>query len=358
MSTQIRETFDVAKAEAFTGRLVAALNEGALMLMVSIGHRTKLFDVLAGRGACTSAELAQAASLRERYVREWLGAMATGGVVDYDPGTRRYALSAEHASVLTRGAAVNLAATAQFVPVLAQVEDRIVECFAEGGGVAYSEYPRFHEVMAEESDQTVVSALEAHILPLVPGLQGALKDGIDVLDVGCGRGRALARLAETYPASRFVGYDLSEEAVAEGNAAAAAAGLNNLRLEVRDVAAMDEPGRFDLVTAFDAIHDQARPGRVLERIQRSLKPLGVFLMQDIGASRHVEKNFGHLLGPWLYTISCLHCMTVSLAQGGEGLGTVWGEETALEMLADAGFGTVTSHRLPHDILNVYFVARG
>lgn len=358
MSTMTGETFDVARAEAFTGRLVGALNEGALMLMVSVGHRTGLFDALAEQGSSTSGDLARAADLNERYVREWLGAMAVGGVVDYEPVTRRYALPAEHASVLTRGSAANLAATAQFLPVLASVEDRIVDCFVEGGGVAYAEYPRFHEVMAEESDQTVVSALEGHILPLSPGLREALRDGIDVLDVGCGRGRALAQLAASYPASRFVGFDLSREAVAEGNARAAAAGLRNLRLEVRDVAEMEDERRFDLVTAFDAIHDQARPGRVLERIKAALKPMGVFLMQDVGASREVEKNFAHPLGPFLYTVSCLHCMSVSLAQGGAGLGTVWGEETALEMLAFAGFRGVTSHRLPHDIMNVYFVARG
>ena len=357
MSTVTREQFDVTRAEAFTGRLMGALNEGALMLMVSVGHRTRLFDVLAARGASTSAELAQAAGLQERYVREWLGAMAVGGVVDYDVAAHRYALPAEHASVLTRGVAVNLAASAQFLPVLASVEDRIVDCFVAGGGVNYAEYPRFHEIMAEESDQTVVAALEAHILPLVPGLQESLREGIDVLDVGCGHGRALARLATLYPASRFVGFDLSAEAVAEGNARAAAAGLRNLRLEVRDVAEIGGSARFDLVTAFDAIHDQARPDRVLDGIHASLKAGGVFLMQDIAASRHVEKNFAHPLGPWLYTISCLHCMTVSLAQGGAGLGTVWGEELALEMLGEAGFDHVTSHRLPHDIINVYFVAK-
>lgn len=357
MSTVTRETFDVARADAFAGRLVGALNQGAVMLMISVGHRTGLFDALAARGASTSDELAAAARLQERYVREWLGAMTAGGVVEYDPADRRYVLPAEHATALTRGAAVNIAATAQFLPLLASVEDEIVRCFAEGGGVPYSAFPRFHEVMAAESEQTVTSALESHILPLVPGLQAALRTGIDVLDVGCGQAGALRRLAETYPHSRFVGLDLSPEAVADGQARAAAAGLDNLRLAVGDVAQMEDGARFDLVTAFDAIHDQARPGRVLERVHAALRPGGVFLMQDVGASRHVEKNVEHVLGPWLYTISCLHCMTVSLAQGGAGLGTVWGEETALEMLADAGFRDVSLHRLPHDIMNAYFVAR-
>jgi SAM-dependent methyltransferase len=357
MSTVARETFDVARAEAFAGRLVGSLNEGAVMLMVSIGHRTGLFDALAARGASTSAELAAAAGRQERYVREWLGAMTAGGVVEYDPADRRYVLPAEHATVLTRGAAVNIASTAQFLPVLASVEDEVVRCFTEGGGVPYSAFPRFHEVMAAESEQTVTSALESHILPLVDGLQDDLRQGIDVLDVGCGQAGALRRLAQTYPQSRFVGLDLSAEAVADGNARAAAAGLDNLRLAVGDVAEMEDEARFDLVTAFDAIHDQARPARVLDRIHAALRPGGVLLMQDIAASRDVEKNVGHVLGPWLYTVSCLHCMTVSLAQGGAGLGTVWGEETALEMLAHAGFGSVATHRLPHDILNAYFVAR-
>jgi 2-polyprenyl-3-methyl-5-hydroxy-6-metoxy-1,4-benzoquinol methylase len=357
MATTSRETFDVAAAEAFTGRMVGALNDGALMLMVSVGHRTRLFDVMAAAGPATSAALAERAGLDERYVREWLGAMTAGRIVRFDRETARYALPAEHASVLTRGAVANLAASAQFLPVLASVEDRVVACFEDGGGVPYSAYPRFHEVMAAESDQTVVAALEAHILPLAPGLLAALADGIEVLDVGCGRGRALAQMAAAFPRSRFHGFDLSEDAVVEGNAQAAAAGLGNLRLAVRDVAAMDEAGRFDLVTAFDAIHDQAQPAAVLARIHAALKPGGVFLMQDIGASRDPLRNVEHPLGAYLYAISCMHCMTVSLAQGGAGLGAVWGEETAREMLRAAGFDRLDSHRLPHDIVNVYFVAR-
>src|SRR5690606_3222684 len=109
----------------------------------------------------------------------------------------------------------------------------------------------------------------------------------------------------------------------------------------------------DLVTAFDAIHDQARPAAVLANIRRALRPGGVFLMQDIRASSHLERNKDHPLGPYLYTISTMHCMSVSLATGGEGLGTVWGEEKALEMLREAGFARVELHRLPHDIMNNY-----
>ena len=164
-------------------------------------------------------------------------------------------------------------------------------------------------------------------------------------------------MAREYPNSRFFGYDFSEEAVEAGHKAAAAAGLSNLEFAVRDVAAIEQSRRFDLVTAFDAIHDQARPAEVLAGIFRALRSGGYFLMQDIAGSSHVHKNLNHPLGPMMYTISCLHCMTVSLAAGGAGLGAMWGEEKALEMLDEAGFSRVEVHRLEHDIINCYYVAR-
>src|SRR5262249_45283306 len=153
----------------------------------------------------------------------------------------------------------NLAATAQFIPVLASVENEIVEAFHKGGGVPYSSYPRFHEVMAEESDMTVVAGLTNSILPLVPGLVTDLREGIDAMDVGCGRGHALLLMARTFPESSFTGYDFSEEAVAAAGAEAARLGLSNIRFEARDVAEINEPARYDLITAFDSIHDQAAP---------------------------------------------------------------------------------------------------
>jgi 2-polyprenyl-3-methyl-5-hydroxy-6-metoxy-1,4-benzoquinol methylase len=349
--------FDDARAEAFMGRIVETLNGAALALMTSIGHRTGLFDTLAVLPPVTSAQLATEAGLDERYVREWLGAMATARVVEHDPEAGTFALPREHAAFLTRGAgADNLAVPAQFIAVLAGVEDGIVDCFRDGGGVPYEAYGRFHEVMAEESGLTVVGALDDHLLPRVPGLTDRLAAGIDVLDVGCGSGRALVHLARAYPNSRFTGYDLSAEAIGRARAVAQDGGLTNLRFEVRDVTALDTPGAFDLVTAFDAIHDQARPDLVLAGIAAALKPDGVFAMQDIRASSHVHGNADHPMGTYLYTISCMHCMTVSLAQGGMGLGAVWGRETAERMLAEAGFGEVVVNELEHDPLNYLYVA--
>ena len=351
------KTINEAKAQTFAERMLDTLNKAAAALMVSVGHRTELFDTLADLPPATSERIAKAAGLSERYVREWLGAMVTARIVDYDPSRKTYFLPREHAAFLTRAASPNnLAATAQFIPVLASVENEIVESFRNGGGVPYSSYPRFHEVMAEESNQTVVAGLIDAILPLVPGLVEDLREGIEAMDIGCGRGRALILMARTFPKSDFTGYDFSEEAIAAAREEASRQGLSNIRFEARDAAQIEDAARYDLVTAFDAIHDQAAPRKVLKAIARALRPGGVFLMQDIRASSHVHKNLDHPLGTFTYTISCLHCMTVSLALNGEGLGAAWGEEKALELLAEAGFDNVDVRQLQHDIINNYYIA--
>lgn len=362
MSTDaLSASFDSTRAEAFAERMIGALNEGSLCLLISLGHRTGLFDVLAGRGPSTSAELAEAAGLDERYVREWLAGLTMARVVEHDPSDGSYHLPAEHAAFLTRESTPdNIAVFAQYISVLGSIEDEVVECFRKGGGVPYERFERFHEVMAEDSGQTVLGALFEHILPLAPELHERLETGIDVLDAGCGRGRALMLLAERYPASRFTGYDLSEEVIAHARREALAAGLDNLRFEVRDLTDFDlsaEAGRFDLVTSFDAVHDQASPRAVLGGIRRSLRPGGLYLMQDIHASSHVHENLDHPVGTMLYTVSTMHCMTVSLAQGGEGLGTMWGRQLAERLLREAGFDAIEVHRLPHDFQNDFWIMR-
>jgi 2-polyprenyl-3-methyl-5-hydroxy-6-metoxy-1,4-benzoquinol methylase len=351
-----KEQVSTEKREQFAGKMIATVNSAGLSMMISIGHRTGLFDRMAEMDWATSDQIAAHASLQERYVREWLGAMVTGGVVEYDPKNKTYHLPPEHASWLTRGAAPdNLAVTTQWISVLGRVEDRIVETFREGGGVAYEEFHRFHEVMREESAQTVVATLLEYILPMVPGLNGRLDEGIRVLDVGCGGGRALMRMAETFPVSQFTGFDLCEDAVEMARKEACERGLQNVQFERRDVSKLQEPESLDLITAFDAIHDQADPAGVLRGIHRALKPDGVFLMQDIDSSSQLHKNMENPIGTFLYTISCMHCMTVSLAQGGAGLGTCWGVELAQRMLTEAGFSHVDTQRLEHDIFNCYFV---
>jgi len=350
------QDLDEGKTEEFGERMVGVLNDGALALMTSIGHRTGLFDAMAGMPPSTSEGISSAADLSERYVREWLGAMVVGGIVEHDSESRTYSLPLEHAALLTRDAAPdNFAAFMQYIGVLGSVEDRIVESFRKGGGVPYSAFPRFQEVMAEDSGQTVLPALLDHILPLVPGLTGRLEEGIEVLDVGCGSGRALNLMARAFPNSRFTGYDLSEEGISRGRAEAERNGASNIRFEVKDASKLDEAEGYDLITTFDAVHDQAKPAVVLEGIASALKPDGVYLMQDIAGSSHVHNNLDHPLGPFLYTVSTMHCMTVSLAQNGDGLGAMWGEEKAREMLGEAGFENVEVKQLPHDFQNSYYI---
>ncbi len=342
-------------------RFLTALNDGALCLMVSVGHRTGLFDAMKALPPARSEEIAKRAGLHERYVREWLGAMTTARVVEVDPATSRFSLRAEHAAFLSRAAASdNMAPFAQWIAVFAGVEDDIVDCFRNGGGVPYSRFRRFHEVMAEDSAQSVLSALEPHILPLVPGLTDRLSEGIRVLDAGCGRGRVLSRLAALYPRSRFVGMDLSDEAIARARSEAASSNRENLEFVAIDLSTFDagaEPESFDFVTTFDAIHDQAKPLNVLKGIHRTLKADGVYLMQDINGTGHVHQDIEHPLGTFLYTASCMHCMTVSLAQGGDGVGAMWGEAKTREYLERAGFRSVTTKRLAHDIQNNWYVVR-
>jgi 2-polyprenyl-3-methyl-5-hydroxy-6-metoxy-1,4-benzoquinol methylase len=213
--------------------------------------------------------------------------------------------------------------------------------------------------MAEDSGQTVLAALDAHILPLLgEEVFDKLRSGVRVLDIGCGRGKALLHLAARFPNSEFVGYDLSQEALAAAHQSAVRSGLSNTGFFQRDLSDFGktaESGAFDLVTAFDAIHDQASPQSVLEGVFTTLKAGGTFLMQDIRASSHLENNLDHPIAPLLYTLSTMHCMTVSLAQGGAGLGTMWGEERAVEMLRKAGFEEITTHQLVHDFQNNFYV---
>jgi 2-polyprenyl-3-methyl-5-hydroxy-6-metoxy-1,4-benzoquinol methylase len=348
-------TYNQQKAEAFSEGMLDILNKSAIGLALSLGNRTGLFEAMAGMPASTSEQIADAAGLNERYVREWLGTMVTGRVVNYFPETRTYQLPAEHAAYLTNSGPYNFGSAMEFIPVLAGVEDSLVDRFRAGGGVPYSEYPRFHEVMAAESAQTVVAALEPYILPLVPGLTDRLEEGIDVLDVGCGSGRAMTVLAARYPKSRFAGYDISDEGIARANKEAADNGLRNVRFEVRDAANFGDFEQYDLITSFDAIHDQADPAGMLASIAKALRPDGVYLVQDITGSSDLEKNLDLPVAPWLYTISLTHCMTVSLASGGAGLGAMWGEEKAIEMMTEAGFTNVEKKYLEHDFMNTYYV---
>lgn len=357
-TTNERSATPTDTTEEFAERIVGSLDAASVAILLSIGHQTNLWDTLAGLPPASSTQIADAAGLNERYVREWLGGVASARIVEYDAASQTYSLPEHRAAVLTRTAGPdNLARVAQFIPLLGEVEQKVIDCFHNGGGLAYSEYPRFHTLMAEESGEVFDAALIDVILPMVDGLPDRLRAGVDVADIGCGSGHAVNLMGKVFPASRFVGIDFSQEGLAAGAAEALRLGLNNVTFESADVAEDRRADAFDVVTAFDAIHDQAHPAQVLGNIHRALRPGGVFLMVDIKASSRLEDNVGVPFASYLYTVSTMHCMSVSLGLDGDGLGTCWGREVATSMLADAGFGDVQVREIESDPLNYYYIAR-
>jgi SAM-dependent methyltransferase len=348
----------IGQSEQFAERFARALDEASMLLLVSLGHRTGLFDLMGSRGPTSCEDLAAGAGLDERYVREWLGGMVCADVVELDEASRLFRLPEENADVLLRsGPQGHLLARAQWVGLLGAAEDRVAEAFRHGEGVPASAFPRFDEVMAEESRNTVVEALATHILPLVPGLTERLRRGIEVLDAGCGEGGVLLALAERFPESRFLGYDHSAEAVFRAQRQARARDLENLRFEVRDICELPAEARFDLITAFDVVHDQAHPARMLGELRRALRRGGHFLMQDLAGSTQPQQNRGGSGRTLLYALSCMHAMSVALAQGGAHDGAIWGEERAAKLLREAGFEELRKERFERDALHVYYVAR-
>ncbi len=349
-------TPDAADPEEVAGRVVGILNDGAICLLASLGHELGLFETLTELPPATSTQVADAAGLDERYVREWLGGMVTAGFVQYVPADHTYYLCPDHAPFLTGSGPDNLARTMRFISLMGLVQPKVVEAFRRGGGLSYDDYPGFHHLQAADSAAVNDASLLDTIIPLA-GVTDRLEQGIAVADIGCGEGHAINLLARAFPRSTFVGYDFSDQAIVTAREEAAGWGLTNARFEVLDVARLAEQSAYDLITTFDAIHDQAHPARVLANIRGALRPDGRYLMVDIKASSNLEDNVDLPWASFLYAASTVHCMSVSLGQGGDGLGTVWGIQTAERMLREAGFADVAVHDLEADPFNAYFVAR-
>jgi len=348
-------TFNAAKAEAFGTRLIATLGGSLMSSMIHIGHRTGLFEA-AAQGPATSEQLAARAGLVERYVREWLGAVTTGGIVEYDEAADTYSLPPEHAAMLTGPAGVGPLAVTN--DVLAKHVPHVAAAFRDGGGVPYAAYvPEFSDVWDEMGRGVFDTTLIDGYLPLAPGLAETLTAGARVADVACGAGHALVLLARAFPASTFTGYDLDEHAIEKARAEASGAGLTNLTFELADVARFAVTTPADVVFVFDAIHDQVDPAAVLARIYEALAPGGLLFMREPHAADTLAGNLASPMAPIQYSVSTLHCLTISLAHGGTGIGTVFGEQLARRMLADAGFGEPELHPAPGTPFDCVYVTR-
>jgi 2-polyprenyl-3-methyl-5-hydroxy-6-metoxy-1,4-benzoquinol methylase len=177
-------------------------------------------------------------------------------------------------------------------------------------------------------------------LPVMPQVQAKLEQGAQVADVGCGHGQALIKLAEAYPSSRYVGYDVLESSIATARARAAEAGVDDrVRFEALD-AAQGLPEQYDVITTFDVVHDLVDPRGLLRAIRRALRPDGIFVCLEFNCSDKLEENIGPL-GTVMHGSSIFYCLTTSLAQDGEGLGTLGLPESKLrELCTEAGFGSL------------------
>lgn len=336
----------------FGARMRDLLTGHALTTAIGIGHRTGLFDA-AARGPATSAELAERAGCHERYVREWLGAMVTGGLFELDGD--RYVLPAAHAAFLTGAGASNVGPAAGMLQRLDAVSPQVERCLVDGGGVPYAAYAALGP-MGEQWRPIYDEHLVSGFLGAVDGLDARLRAGARVLDLGCGSGHAAILMGREYPRSAIVGLDLAPEAIAQAEAERAATGPPNVSFVVADAGDLEPGPGYDVITAFDAIHDQQDPLRVLRRIRAALAPGGVFVMVDVDSTGRVQDDVGDPNAPVMYAISLLFCVPTSLAAGGPGLGAMWGRAAALAMLADAGFDDVTVLPSPRP-QNVIYVGR-
>ena len=348
----------MTSADVYASRIGRTLNSGFTALLISIGHRTRLFDTMAVLPPSTSNDIAVAAGLTERYVREWLAAMTAARIVHYDVRTGTYFLPIEYAAVLTRGAgSANLAPATELLSLLAGIEDMVVAGFHSGGGVMPEAYERVHALMAAEKRQAIDEDYVRAMLELVPGLEQKLTAGACVLDAGCGDGAVLTVMARMFPRSAFRGYDISQRSIDDANERLEETSLRNVEFAVGDVASLDEPRCYDLVLALESIHEQAFPRLALRNIANALKRDGVFLMQEVAASSHLARNAENPYAPMLYALSLLHAVPVALAQDGEALGRMWGSERATQMLREAGFTRMGFHSLASDPLRVFCAAQ-
>jgi 2-polyprenyl-3-methyl-5-hydroxy-6-metoxy-1,4-benzoquinol methylase len=352
----------------FAEKLTDILNYSAINLAMAIGYQTGLFDVMdTFDSPQTLQAIADKADLNPRYIKEWLGVMVTGDIVELSGGAdekNRYYLPKEHGDLLARRAGnSNLGVYTQEVPLLtAGAMEAVVEGFSTGDGVTYDHYPKFQAFMSQLADAKHRQVLVDQFLPAVDEgrLIKELQSGIRVCDLGCAAGVALILMADAFPESSFVGIDISREAIETARSEAARQQLSNLEFVISDAATLKEnpevQGAFDYVTAFDAIHDQTRPLEVLQAVHHILAPGGRFSMVDIAARTNLADNLGHPMGPFLFTVSLMHCLPVGLVDGGRGLGMMWGREKAVEMLKEAGFENVQVQVIPEDPFNLHYLS--
>lgn len=332
-------TTDRPKIDAFMDHFVELASGATTIGLLAVADRSGLNRYMSDGEARTVDEIAAGSGLDGRYVREILSGLSAAGVYDYDPNSECFSLAPEHALfVADESSPYFMGGWFDMIPALYQQIDALADAARSGGGVGFDRFGAgMIQGIARGNEPSQRILLASRWLPGVPGLVERLESGIQVADVGCGSGGAALTMARAFPQSDFVGFDVAESAMEA--ASAEAKGIANLHFEKCPLEEIPTDPGFDLITSFDVIHDLADPLAGMRQIRRALKPGGVFLMMEPAASSNLEDNLTPR-GALLYGVSAMHCMTQSLAIGGQGVGTVWGRQVIEKTARDAGFDSV------------------
>jgi SAM-dependent methyltransferase len=333
-------TPDPELIEQAVGKVFTDLGVFLSAPMLAMGDRLGLFKAMAGAGPLTTAALAQRSGLVERYVREWVRAVAIGGYVDYDAAADSYTLSPEMALVLADDDSP--VALIGVVPSMADIWAQlpsIAGFFRSGGGLGWGDLgPGMAAAQARFSRPQFVHGLVGEWIPAIDGMTDRLTAGAKVADLGVGLGVSTVLAAQAWPASTFVGSDPDADSVITARRRAMSAGVaDRVQFVVAD-AAHHPGGDYDLVLALDCLHDMGDPVAALRHARETLAPDGFLLVAEPLAADRFEDDFANPYARIGYAISTLACLPSSISQpGGLGLGAMAGESRLREVVADAGF---------------------
>jgi SAM-dependent methyltransferase len=330
---------DSSKLEAFMGRMVGELGAAINVPLMMIGDRVGLFAAMQGAGRMTPSQLSEKVGADERYVREWLSAMAAGQIVDYHPADRTFELPEEHAFALAvEDSPANLQGAFSVIGSTYFDWERIARAFVTGEGVGWHEH---HHTLFQGTDRFFRPGYQARLIdewiPALEGVKDRLEKGGRIADVGCGFGSSTLLMAAAFPNSRCFGFDYHDASVEAARQAAGAAGLAD-RATFDVASAKSFPGDgYDLVTVFDCLHDMGDPVGAARHILRSLAPGGTFMIVEPMAADRLEDNLNPV-GRMFYAASTLVCTPGSRAQEvGACLGAQAGEARLRQVALEAGF---------------------
>jgi SAM-dependent methyltransferase len=344
--------------ESLAGRLFDAALGAMDLFAIALGERLGLYAAVHEHGPCTSAQLAAAAGIAERYAREWLEQQAVTGILEVTDGTtaaqRRYALPEPHVPVLLDPThPAHLAPVAAFLPPLGEIFDRLVHAYRTGGGIAWSDYPvGVIEAQAAFNRPAFVHELDGWLDAVPEFDRRARRPDARIADAACGAGWSTLQLARRYPAASVDGYDIDDTSIALARRNLAGSGVEDrVRFEVCDLA---EPAEqpYDVITMFEALHDLAHPVEVLAAARRSLTPGGVLLVVDERAAEQFTAP-GDPVERLFYGSSLLVCLPGSLADGGVGTGTAIRPSTVRRYAEQAGFATCEIADIDHMLFRFY-----